>query len=193
MKAGTGITLLILSCLLYCSTIIPGNTDRNDKSLFSGGDIVPVSAKKIYIHTFTSSETIRFNISELMIRLKKSLNRDSRLTVTENIDEAEIILAGEIIKYTIQPLIFNPQGKAELKRMRITLSLSLYNSITGEQIFQRRVVEALHEYSDIKPPIETELRAGLNLIDKITPRIAAQLFTGWYTEELTPHERGKKE
>lgn len=193
MKAGTGITLLLLSCLLYCSTIIPGDSDNTLKRLLQGGDIVPANAAKIFLRTFTSPETVKFNISELMIRLKKHLNRDSRLTVTENIDEAEIVLSGEITGYTIQPLLFNPQGKAELKRMRVTLSLSLYNSITGEMIFHRRVVEALHEYSDITPPIETELRAGLNLIDKITPRIAAQLFTGWYTEELTPLERGKRE
>jgi len=193
MKAGAGITLILLSCLLYCNTIVPGDTDTVRKSLFRGGDIVPANAAKIFLHTFTSTEAVNFNISELMIRLKKSLDRDSRLNVTENIDEAEMILTGEITGYTIQPLIFNPQGKAELKRMRITLSLNLYNSTTGEDVFRRRVVEALHEYSDINPPIETELRAGLNLIDKITPRIVSQLFTGWYTEELTPLERGKKE
>ncbi len=193
MKTGAGITLTLLSCILYCSSLAPGGTETSLESLFPGGDIVPAGAKKIFLHNFTSSETIKFNMSELMIRLKKSLNRDGRLTVTENKDEAEMILTGEITGYTIQPLKFNPQGKAELKRMRITLSLNLHNSISGEDVFRRRVVEALHEYSDIKPPIETELRAGLNLIDKITPRIAAQLFTGWYTEELTPHERGKKQ
>jgi len=193
MKTGTGIILVLLSCILCCSTIIPGETDKTLGSLLRGGDIVPADAAKIFLHNFTSTETLRFDISELMIRLKKQLNRDSRLTVTEKIDEAEIILSGEITGFTIQPLLFNQQGKAELKRMRITLSLSLYNTIRDEMIFHRRVVEALHEYSDITPPIETELRAGLNLIDKITPRIAAQLFTGWYTEELTPHERGKKQ
>lgn len=187
------IAFLFTFSLLYCSTITPGDSDTSIASLFQGGGIVPVSAKKIFIHTFTQSENNRFNVTELMIRLKKSINTDGRLTVTENADKAEIILAGEITGYTIQPLKFNPQGQAELKRMRITLDLDLYNSVSGEQIFRGRRIEALYEYSDIRPPIETELRASLNLIDKITPRIVSQIFTGWYTKELTPVERGKKE
>jgi hypothetical protein len=192
MKLRIDIITIIITCtsLLNCSIIQegPGKTIR---TLFEGGEIIPARGAKIFIHNFTSDDNISFNTKELIIRLKRSINGESRLTVTDIIDEAEIILHGNISSYTVQPVVFNHQGRPELQRLRITLFLTLYNSSTAQIIFQNRTVEAMHEFSDTKIPVETEFRAQLNLIDKIVPRIISQLYTGWYTEELTPAERGK--
>ena len=191
MKLRIDIITIIITCtsLLHC-TAIQGDPDKNIRGLF-GGDIIPGKGAKIYICNFNSDTDSAFNRKELLIRLKRNLNSEGRLTVTDITDDAEIVLTGNISAYTVQPVKFNSQGRPELKRLRLTIFLTLRNKTAEQTIFSNRAVEAMHEFSDTKIPVETEFRAQLNLIDKIVPRIISQLYTGWYTEKLTPAERGK--
>ena len=191
MKLRIDIITIILTCtsLLHCITI-QGDPDKNARGLF-GGDIIPNKGAKIFICNFTSDAGPAFNSKELLVRLKRKIISAGRLSVTNIQDETEIVLTGNISAYTVQPVKFNSQGHPELKRLRLTIFLTLRNTKAEQTIFSNRAIEAMHEFSDTKIPVETEFRAQLNLIDKIVPRIISQLYTGWYTDKLTPAERGK--
>lgn len=183
--------IALLTSGLSCS-VMQGGEDKNVRTLFEGGELIPGKGTKIYVNNFESGLYKNFNSKELVSRLKRNINSDVTLTVTDIKDEAEIILTGIITAYTIQPVEFNLQGQPELKRLRLTLALTLYNPVREHTIFRSRIVEAMHEYSDTRFPVETELRAQLKLIDKIVPRIISQIYTGWYTDQLTPAERGNR-
>ncbi len=178
------ITIIAVCAFLFSCSIIKESSDTNLRGLFEGGEIIPADATKIYIKEFSSENNISFNTTELLNQLKRSLNIDERLNIVDNDKDAEIILSGKITAYTIQPVKFTPQRIAELKRMRLTIALTLYNADKDKTIFQNRPVETMHEFSDINHPVETEFRAELNLIDKIIPKIISQLFTGWYTDKF---------
>lgn len=176
--------ITIVSASFLNCTMIQSGPDKGLRTLFEGGEIIPSDATKIYIRQFSSHSNKNFNIIELMNRLKRSLKIDGRLNVIDNDKDAEIILTGEVRAYTIQPVKFNTQRIPEIKRMRLTIALTLYNSNTGKTVFQNRIIEAMYEFSDITSPVETEFRAELNLIDKIIPDIISKIFTGWHTEKF---------
>jgi hypothetical protein len=58
-------------------------------------------------------------------------------------------------------------------------------------IFLGKSVQAFEEYSDNVPPVVTEESAKEKIIDALAQRITAQVESGWYTELMTPEERGK--
>lgn len=186
------IAIIAVCTFLFSCSVIKESSDTNVRGLFEGGEIIPADATKIYIRKFSSENNINFNTIELLNQLKRNLNIDERLNIVDNDEDAEIILSGRITTYTIQPVKFTPQRIAELKRMRLTIALTLYNTDTDKTIFQNRPVEAMHEFSDINPPVETEFRAELNLIDKIIPKIISQLFTGWYTDKFESGRQRKR-
>lgn len=189
----TIITIITIVCASFLSCkIIQGSSDTNVRGLFEGGEIIPADATKIYIREFSSENNTNFNTAELINRLKRNLVIDERLIIIDNDKDAEIILSGEITSYTIQPVKFTPQRIPELKRMRLTIALTLYNIETGKTVFQNRLIEAMHEFSDITHPVETQYRAELNLIDKIVPKIISQLFTGWYTDKFESGRQRKR-
>lgn len=187
------IAIIAVVCAVFFScSIIKESSDTNVRGLFEGGEIIPADATKIHIRKFSSENNINFNTIELLNQLKRNLTIDERLNIVDNDKDAEIILSGKITAYTIQPVKFTPQRIAELKRMRLTIALTLYNTDRDKTIFQNRPVEAMHEFSDINHPVETELRAELNLIDKIIPKIISQLFTGWYTDKYESGRQRKR-
>ncbi len=158
---------------------------------FTGERIIPDSANKIFIRPFSNSSGRVFPLGEMRIKLKELIGEEQRLAVVDAEEDCDIMLGGEITAFSIHDILFSRSGTAEKRRIRLTLSLNLIKCRDKTVIFRNRKVEAHRTFSETTPPIEDENRAVLNLIDTAGKRITSLLVTGWYTDRMTPAERGK--
>lgn len=182
--------MLITSC---SSTEQKENLDIKDiiKSI-NGEPVVPRRANTIYIQSFINT-TQRPDLTEkLLRRIQEHISKDRRLAVNDSINSSDLILTGRIIALSIQNMKFNTMGIAEKKRLRITASVKLTERGGMRLIFHENEMQAFKEFSDTVPPIQSEDMVMEDVINELARRITAKTITGWYTELMTPVEKGKK-
>ena len=117
---------------------------------------------------------------------------DGRLAVVFEIREADLRLAGMIVKYQIQPIKYGNFGEPIKKRLRVIASITLYDIKKNKEIFYEKGIQSFEEFSDIRPPIISEIHIQDRVLENLARRIAVKTINGWYTKLMTPIEKGKK-
>jgi len=188
--------LLISLPLLFCSCT---GTDKKTTpevadiiSKIDGEPVVPRRANTIYINPFANLTGNSIITDKLMKRVRESINRERRLAVTASPETADLLLMGRVTGFEIQNKEFNPMGIPEKKRMRITASIKLIEREGMRLIFVENGIQAFLEYSDTVPPIKQESMALEDVVLELSRRITSKTITGWYTERMTPVEKGKR-
>jgi len=157
----------------------------------NGGPVIPSDANRIFI-PFFENRTEREGLPEkLRIRISESISKDRRLAVVDSGQKSDVFLEGTITSFQIQNIAFNSLGVVEKKRMRVTASIKLTRTSSGSVIFMESGIQSFMEYSDTVPPITSEARVFDEVIDELAERIRAKTISGWYTELMTPVEKGK--
>jgi hypothetical protein len=186
--------------LLLC-IILPSGCASSDKrsetglrdvlSNFKGEPVLPREANRIIIPVFNNIAK-KPEISELLtVKVREAIYSDSRLAVVSG-NEADLILSGVITGYYMQPVKFDGYDRPVKKRLKITASIKLFDLKKEREIFFEREIQAFEEFSEIIPPITTEMRVLEKVIADLASRIALKTINGWYTKLLTPEEKGKK-
>lgn len=158
----------------------------------NGEPVVPREANRIIIADFWDNTHNPDLCEKLSLRIRELINVDGRLAVVTSENVADLKLSGKIILYQIQPLKFNLMGLPIKKRMKVVAVVSLRDNLRGKDIFYDMPVQAFEEYSDIEPPVTSEESMRLTVIENLSKRIALQTVSGWYTQLMTPEEKGRK-
>jgi hypothetical protein len=159
---------------------------------FEGEPVVPREANKIFISEF-SNFTDQPSISiKLTSRLKEQIISDGRLAVVTESNITDLLLKGMITAYQVQPVKYNGFDKPVKKRLRIVASIKLFDIKKEKEIFFDGNIQAFEEFSDVIPPITSEIQIQDKVLDDLAKRIALKSIDGWYTRLLTPVEKGKK-
>ncbi len=159
---------------------------------FKGEPVIPREANKIFIPVFNNF-TDQFSIPlKLDSRLKEQITTDGRLAAVSENDDPDLLLKGMITSYHVQPVKYNGFDKPVKKRLRIVASVKLIDLKKSKEIFSDGSIQAFEEFSDVIPPISSEIQVQDKVLDDLAKRIALKIIDGWYTRLLTPLERGKK-
>lgn len=185
--------------LLYAA-FLPGcvSPDKTDDvkikdvlNNFKGEPVVPRDANRILVPVF-SNFTDQPSISEkLTVKIREEINSDARLAVVYEYEQADLLLKGIIIGYQIQPVQFDSFDKPVKKRLKIIASVKLFDLKKDKEIFFERAIQAFEEFSDMIPPITSEIQVQEKVIADLASRITLKTVNGWYTKLMTPEEKGK--
>jgi hypothetical protein len=185
----------VLLCVIFAS----GCTSIDDKeefkvkdvlNNFKGEPVVPRDANRILVPLFNTIIN-QPSLSELLtVKVKEAINSDARLAVVTG-SEADLILKGVITGYYMQPVEYDGYDRPVKKRLKITVSLKLFDLRKEKEIFFEREIQAFEEFSEVIAPVRSEIQVQEKVISDMALRIAMKTINGWYTRLLTPQEKGK--
>lgn len=188
------IPLAVLAVFCACASTTGGAGGPVGKVIKSitGEPVVPRAANRILVVDFRGAAGGQGLRDTLGIRVRELLAADGRLAVVADEAGADLVLEGVVTGYETRPLRYNEMGLALSKRMRITVSVRLFDRNRGREIFFEREIQAFEEFSDTEPPVVPEAAALDRVINALAKRISQQTIRGSYTELLTPVEKGRK-
>ncbi len=185
---------LFLIIIIACAS----PAEKKEKRAFSdilnninGEPVVPRHANKIFLYPFENS-TANITLSDkLAIRLKKLINMDGRLTVVKSVEISDLFFKGEIVTFSIQSLDFGTLARPVKKRLLIAARIGLVDNRLKKSIFNNSYIQSFYIFSDILPPVETEITAAEKALHQLAERMLSKIITGWYTDKMTRMEKGK--
>jgi len=194
--------VIMHTCLFFIiamtSSCFPGDSVRDSGTVskiaseMNGELVIPRDANKICVPTFRNITGMK-GIEEYLSReVRKRINIDGRLVVVDNDKGPQLLLSGIVTEYQVQDVNFDEFGRAVKKRLRIVARVSLSETIRGKVVFRNKSVQAFKSFSDIHPPITSELEVRTEVLNQLAERIKLQTIRGWYTELQTAIERVKK-
>jgi len=160
-------------------------------SIINGEPVVPRNANTVIIAAEEYRAMPEISRS-LAIKVKDQINMDGRLAVTGHGENADLRLDMKVSSYALLVIKYDTMGRPEKKRVRIAADLKLTDMKNGRYIFYDREIQSFVEYSDIIPPVTSDIQALDSVIDGLAVRIRAKTITGCFTKYLTPEERGKR-
>jgi hypothetical protein len=190
--------LLVISLALTLAACASADTEKEKREIGSllekinGDTVVPRSANTIQIAPFLNDSQRTELPDRLAFRLGQIIISEGRLAVVNRGEAADILLQGRIIKYQVQTVSFNKFGIPDKKRLLMKVSARLIDVRKNRIIFNDESIQSFAEYSEILPPVTTETRAADTVLDSLARRLHSKIISGWYTEEMTNIEKGKK-
>ncbi|HDP80784.1 MAG TPA: hypothetical protein ENN21_08070 [Spirochaetes bacterium] len=158
----------------------------------NGEPVVPREANRLLIGNFSNGAADHALGRKLYLRVREHIALDGRLGIVEEGGEHDLALRGRLKLHEVQPLRFNDLGVPVKKRMRITVAIDLDDTGGKKAIFHDHELQAFEEFSDTVPPVTTESAVRDIVIDQLARRIARKVISGWYTDLMTPAEKGKR-
>jgi predicted nucleic acid-binding OB-fold protein len=158
----------------------------------SGEPVVPREANRIIIpffHNYTAEPSVA---EKLTLRLRQIIGMDGRLAVVANNENADLRLAGAVVQYQVQPVQYGNFNEPVRKRLRIISSIRLFNLKTGREILYDGEIQAFQLFSELIPPVTSEIQVQEAVIENLARRISVKTVEGWYTGLMTPAEKGKR-
>lgn len=196
------IKIIMHTCLfsIFAVTIscFSGNSVRDAGTVnkiaseMNGELVIPRDANKICVPTFRNITGTKGIEKYLSREVRTRINIDGRLVVVDSDNGPQLLLSGTITEYQLQDVRFDGFGRAVKKRLRIVARVTLSETARGKVVFRNKSVQAFKSYSDIHPPITSELEVRTEVLNHLAERIKLQTIRGWYTELQTAIERVKK-
>lgn len=188
---------LLLLFVFLLSSCITG--ERNDNSTFSkalrsinGEPVVPRKANRIIIPYFYNFTTVSSITDKITLKVRELISMDGRLAVVSDNKDADLRLIGKIVKYHLQPVQYGNFGQPVRKRLRILATIKLVDIKNNREIFFEKDIQSFEIFSDQIPPIVDEAVVRDRVLDNMARRISIKILTGWYTDLMSPIEKGKK-
>ena len=188
--------IIILSAgLLICCASDERRDDRNPDAVFdviNGEPVVPRDANKIIIpffHNFTAEPSAAENLT---LKLRRMIGMDGRLAVVADNEDADLRLAGAVVQYQVQPVQYGNFNEPVRKRLRVVASIKLMDLKSGREIFYDGGIQAFQLFSELIPPVTSEIQAQEAVLENLARRISVKVVEGWYTKLMTPAEKGKR-
>jgi len=186
--------ILVSGAVSGCATAGQGGDTVVHRILkdVNGEPVVPREANRIFIVPPGRSMENPEIAEKLFIRIRRNISMDGRLALVSERGGADLALEWCIRDFSRHNLVYGDMGRPVKKRIRVVAGLRMYDLKKGVLIFDEPDIQSFREYSDIIPPVETESAVIEYIIDNLANRITAKAITGWYTEFMTPAERGRK-
>ena len=187
--------LIILFFGVSCSIMETGRKEGAVGKIVSemnGEPVVPRDVNRIAIPVFQNLTGVEGIQDYLTKRIRERISIDGRLAVVEKDQQPQLFLAGRVTDYQVQNIKYDEFGRPVKKRLRVVARVSLSQTISGKIIFRNQPVQAFKEFSDVRPPITSELEVRRAVLNQLAERVKVQAIRGWYTELQTSIERGRK-
>lgn len=175
---------ILLLMPVSCGTL----PDSGTVALIDGGEVVPRESRRIHLIT-KGRAAPSFFLSNYELAQGRALNRLERFTLVEENEQLTLMVAIE--GFEEQPLEKDRFGVVTKERMKVSATMILIDTVSGGVILKEAGIEAFYVYSREVPPVTSPEAAAGKIGEMLAERIAAKVQTGWYTEQLTPQERGK--
>ncbi|MCU0822191.1 MAG: LPS assembly lipoprotein LptE [Spirochaetes bacterium] len=160
--------------------------------VINGEPVIPRNANKIavpFFHNFTAEPSVAENLT---LKVRRIIGMDGRLAVVTDNAGADLRLAGAVVQYRVQPVQYGNFNEPVRKRLRIVASIKLVDCRSGREIFYDSGIQAFQLFSEMIPPVTPEIKVQEDVLENLARRISAKVVEGWYTEFLTPAEKGKR-
>lgn len=186
--------ILLLISLVSCASTgdDKGSSIPDMNKIMIGEPVVPREANTVFLELMTSGRDISGVSDIFTVMLKRRLSMDGRLAVTAERDRADLVLQYGLGRYQVQVLKYGDFGRPVRKRMRIVAAMLLRDRVRDRVILTDREIQSFREFSDVLPPVETEVQVLNEILDNLASRVFSKTVSGWYTEYMTRIEKGKK-
>jgi hypothetical protein len=146
---------------------------------------VPVNVSDLYLKPFDNN-TSEPGLGDILTEDATQEFLSSGQVNLVDRSKADAVLIGVIERYKHIPLIFNDQDIVQQYKVRIEISIALKDPETGEVLWTHPDVRRETTYSDVQPPIETELDAQRRVSDMLARDVVTSTVEGWpYMDDLS--------
>jgi hypothetical protein len=182
------LSFIIVSFLLIIQAACSSSENKSSEltGIFNKEVLTPGASKKIFFSPVQNRTGNSVLSDELMVRLKKRIIFEGRLSIAENQEQSDMTVNLEILLFIIENLKFDTTGNAIQKRIRSLAGISIINSKNNNPYFKGKEVEAIVVFSEFNPPIVDEYSATCTAADILSERILSVIMTGWYKNGVIP-------
>lgn len=159
---------------------------------YTTGSLLPSHLKTIYVDNFANKIDISREPSDKygyeMYRsgmesdiTKAVINKfifDGNLSIVRS-EEADLILTGELINYTKEPLRYDTSDNVEEYRVLVSVNMELKDTTTGKSMWKENGFTGESTYWITGPVAKSENSAVQAAIDDLADRIVEKTTEGW--------------
>lgn len=144
------------------------------------GVSIPSDVETIYIPSFPDRSGS--GIGNLSDRLNEALVdrfvAQSRLNLTNNRQNADAILDGEIVSYSISPFVVDGQEQANLNQVQISVQASFKYREEDEPVWDKRFSDSF-EFETGANPADAEVEAAMETLQRISDNMFTDALSRW--------------
>ena len=104
--------------------------------------------------------------------------QQTRLRLVSDEDEADVVLAATISRYTNAPTSVTGQERAQFNRVTLTVSARYYNRVDDDEVFDRSF-NNFDDYDPLAGGLEAEEAAALAALENIADDIFTAATSNW--------------
>lgn len=146
---------------------------------------IPANVNNLYLETFDNNSTEPALQDILTEDTTQEFLANGQVSLVDR-DQADAILTGTIKRYKNIPLIYNDQDIVQQYKVRVEISISLRDADTGERLWTHSNIRRETTYSDVQPPIETELDAQEQVSEQLARDVVTSTVEGWpYMDDIS--------
>lgn len=157
--------------MLGLVVLVAGCAKTNSRS-------IPTNVNDVYLEPI-NNKTGEIRLSNILTdQAIQQLLADGRIDLVDK-KKADVFVQGTVTNYKRIPLSYNEQDIVQQYKVRVEMSLTLKDAKTGEELNNFSDIFRETTYSDINPPIETELDAQERVLRKLARDIVTTVVEGW--------------
>lgn len=103
--------------------------------------------------------------------------RQTRLSLVENEDEADIVLTAQITRYNNAPTSVTGQERAQFNRITLSVSAQYHNQVDDETL--ERTFSNFDDYDPLEGGLEAEESAALNALSNVADDLFTAATSNW--------------
>ncbi len=136
---------------------------------------LPSHLKTIYIQTFENKTNEFLLPQQIAERLVERFQEEGDLRVTSS-TSADAFLDGTILNYREEPLTYVGEGDVLQRKVRIFVSVSFIDQISGDVLWE---VERMERWATYDSESEEENDGIRRAVDKLADDVINQALKGW--------------
>ncbi|MBO7605903.1 MAG: membrane lipoprotein lipid attachment site-containing protein [Elusimicrobiaceae bacterium] len=141
-----------LICLLGLILAVTACNSLQDKMYYRpNAQIMPQHITKIHVRPIINRTEVFALEDRLVIEVVDEFLRNGSYSITQE-DQADGILAGEILRYILIPVQYDTQLVPTVYRMEVLLNLRFIDKNSQETIWQEPALQQIYIYSDATLP-----------------------------------------
>jgi len=157
-----------------------GSTSDRDKKR----DLLNQKYKLLYIQNFDNRSNFGGVTGRLKEKLLIAVDRDGRLKITPDKEQADLVLYGQVMLYGDRPSIMDNFSEPLVYNLTVLTSIKLRINLRKHSdeikndgvLIDQKLVRSDATFSPRQPPFETKFEAEETLLDVLANRIVMALF-----------------
>lgn len=152
------------------------------QSYQSSVHVLPPHVKTIAVKTFDNKTNI-FGLEELLrFELNNELLRDGRFSITNEIQQSDGYIDGEIVYYILQPIAYGENFEPQQYKLRLIVNLKFIDRINNVILWEEPNIEEVLFYSvPTLPGGITEEEAKRTIVASMAKKIYLRTIEGFGT------------